>query len=45
MLGKNLMDYSIVVRKVIELWMKENGNNTINDLIKLPVFEIGRAHV
>ncbi len=40
MLGKNLMDYSIVVRKVIELWMKENGNNTINDLIKLPVFVI-----
>ena len=34
------MDYSIVVRKVIELWMKENGNNTINDLIKLPVFVI-----
>jgi len=27
MLGKSLMDYSIVVRKVIELWMKENGNN------------------
>ena len=25
MLGKNLMDYSIVVRKVIELWMKEMG--------------------
>ena len=40
MLGKNLMDYSIVVRKVIELWIKENGNNTINDLIKLPVFVI-----
>jgi len=40
MLGKNLMDYSIVVRKVIELWMKENCNNTINDLIKLPVFVI-----
>jgi len=40
MLGKSLMDYSIVVRKVIELWMKENGNNTINDLIKLPVFVI-----
>ena len=40
MLGKNLMDYSIVVTKVIELWMKENGNNTINDLIKLPVFVI-----
>jgi len=40
MLGKSLMDYSIVVRKVIELCMKENGNNTINDLIKLPVFVI-----
>jgi len=40
MVGKNLMNYSIVVRKVIELWMKENGNNTINDLIKLPVFVI-----
>jgi len=40
MLGKSLMDYSIVVRKVIELWMKENGNNTINDLINLPVFVI-----
>jgi len=40
MLGKSLMDYSIVVRKVIELWMKQNGNNTINDLINLPVFVI-----
>jgi len=40
MLGKSLMDYSRVVRKVIELWMKENGNNTITDLIKPPVFVI-----